>query len=516
RRGNIAQQVHETPFWLEAFASWFQPLHPACARIEISPGWLRAMWSADLWNRFNVWAVYFVLAALVALGVGGIVAMVYAWLYMDGFSFLRIVLVFGGIVSSVCMLQRRRRAHTQRLRLNEVRARNTDGHPPGTQVVMGFRRQSFTWTAEHIPGHVLDNWQQKTDAADTHFRQGMGVEEFERNFGDLAAMPDWVDWDLLEKGCSFFVQVWPFIFFGFSWALLAGFGAETASAVLLKSRYWAAQGDTGRLDTWKRLRETACWLHDVAMHGSSGFIPGGVSWKACMRVRYLHCRTRATIWKSGGWDKEKYGEPINQVQIIGTLLGSSVLLLNGMEELAGVSLPTEKKEAFIHLWRVIGFLFGIEEELNPNRSADRAQVVLESVFTHGIPEFPDESLTAVLTKHICESVALGIRTEFGAPVTAGMVGVSAWYFVGPSYGKAIGLPEASWHGHLIGFARRCMLRFVLLLYLLLPGASFVFDPMMRYLFSAMACSIRKRQPQCRFGVACPVSGSAQGVCPGKA
>jgi hypothetical protein len=381
---------------------------------------------------------------------------------------------------------------------------------------MGFRRQSFTWTAEHIPGCVLDGWQQKTDAADQYFRQGMGVEEFEREVAELASMPDWVDWELLDRGCSFFVQVWPFIFFGFSWALLAGFGAETASAVLLKSRYWAAQGDTGRLDTWKRLRETACWLHDVAMHGSSGFSQGGVSWKACLHVRYLHCRTRTAIWKSGGWDKEKYGQPVNQVQIIGTLLGSSVLLLTSMEELAGVSLPTEKKEAFIHLWRVIGFLFGIEEELNPNRSANHAQVVLESVFSHGIPEFPDESLTAVLTNHICESVALGIRTEFGAPVTASMVGVSAWYFVGQSYGKAIGLPEATWYGHLIGFARRCMLRSVLLLYLLAPGASWVFDPTMRFLFSAMVRSVRKRQPQCRFGVACPVSGAERGVCPGKA
>lgn len=477
--------------------------------------------SDDLWNRFNVWAVYFVLAAFVAAGLGVVLAFIWLWQNSVGPSPLRSALGLIGVISAVYMLLKKRRSGAKHSKQIEVNARNFDGHPAGTKVVMGFRRESFTWTAEHIPGKILDEWQQRTDAADKCFQQGMGVEEFEKRIGHLASMPDWVDWELLDKGCSFFVRVWPFVFFGFSWALLGGFGAESASAVLLKSRYWASQGDEGRLDTWKRLRETACWLHDVAMHGKNGFRPGSVSWKACVHVRYLHCRTRATIWKAGDWDSAKYGQPINQVQVIGTLLGSSVLLLKGMEELVGLSLPKEEKEAFIHLWRVIGFLFGIEEELNPNHSVDRAQVVLESVFTHGIPEFPDKSLTAVLTKHICESVALGIRTEFRAPTTASMVGVSAWYFLGTSYGKAIGLPEASPCGHLIGFARRCLLRFVLSLYLLVPGASWVFDRMMRYLFSAMALSIRKRQPQCRFGTTCPVTGSTNEVglnevCPHKA
>eukprot|EP00930_Biecheleria_cincta_P068393 TRINITY_DN5578_c0_g3_i1.p1 TRINITY_DN5578_c0_g3~~TRINITY_DN5578_c0_g3_i1.p1 ORF type:complete len:506 (-),score=60.17 TRINITY_DN5578_c0_g3_i1:245-1675(-) len=472
--------------------------------------------SDDLWNRFNVWAVYIVLATLVAAGIGVPLALAYLWQHSGGLPHLRAILGSIAVLSVAYMLQQKRRSDAKYLKTAEqVKAKNLNGHPPGTKVVMGFRRESFTWTAEHIPGKILDAWQQRTDAADEYFELGMGVEEFEKRIGNLAFMPDWVDWELLDRGCSFFVRVWPFVFFGFSWALLAGFGAESASAVLLKSRYWASHGEQGRLDTWKRLRETACWLHDIAMHGKKGFSPGSISWKACIHVRYLHCRTRATIWKAGDWDKEEYGQPINQVQVIGTLLGSSVLLLRGMEELVGLSLPSEDKEAFIHLWRVIGFLFGIEDELNPNRSVHRAQVALESVFTHGIPEFPDRSLTAVLTQHICESVAFGIRTEFGAPVTASMVGVSAWYFVGAAYGKAIGLPEASFHGHVVGFARRCLLRFVLLIYLLVPGTSWVFDRVMRYLFNAMALSVRKRQPQCRFGATCPFNGSTQEACPHK-
>lgn len=391
-------------------------------------------------------------------------------------------------------------------------AKSTHQHPIGKQMVMSFRRQSFVWTDAHIPGYTIRKWELMTDAEDTVFRLGTTVDEFQKRMAEVVEMPEWVDWTLLDEGCRFFVQVWPFVFFGFSWAVMGGMGAESASAVLLRSRYWAEQGAKGKLDTWLRLRETACWLYDVAAHGSEGFVPGGVAFNACSHVRFLHCRTRATVKKSGSWEEEheKYGEPINQVQLIGTLLGSSVLLLQGMEELAGLPLPPRKKEAFIHLWRVIGFLFGISDDLNPNRSFEHSRIVMESVFCEGIPSAPDPALTAKLVSHLCESVAHGICHEFGVPASAGMIAAGPWHFLGRSYGSAIGLPQAKKWELFLGGCRICFLRLVFLPYFLLPGAPRLYERVMGFGFSKMVHAIRSAQPHCRFGDVCPMSGGRLG------
>lgn len=374
---------------------------------------------------------------------------------------------------------------------------------------MGFRRQTFTWTSEHIPHEVVASWEKRSDAADAVFQAGMDSEAFEKAVAGMAVMPEWVDWELLDEGCRFFVQVWPWVFYSFSWALLGGFGAESASAVLLESRYWAAKGRHGRLDTWNRLRETVCWLFDIAAHGSAGFKEGGASWKACLGVRYLHTRTRAHIRATGKWDLERFGEPLNQAQLVGTLLGSSILLLQGMEEITGIRFPKRPREAFVHLWAVIGFLFGIDEDVNPNRSCRQAEVAMESVFSQGIPIFPDSSLSGVLATHICESVATGMREEYGVPATAGLVAAPAWSFLGRQYGAAIGLPECSSLEMLMGWVRRRVLGATLTLWFL-PFAPRVFELLSRPLWVTLVESIRKKQPHCRFGVTCPMAAGREG------
>merc|ERR1712232_256649 len=101
-----------------------------------------------------------------------------------------------------------------------------------------------------------------------------------------------------------------------------------------------------------------------------------------------------------------------------------------MEELVGFQLPGRKKEAFLHLWRVIGFLFGIEDKLNPNTSEAHATLVQESLYSNGIKAYPDPEISGVLVKHICESVAAGVRNEYGAPLTPGLMAVPAWSFLG--------------------------------------------------------------------------------------
>ncbi len=261
----------------------------------------------------------------------------------------------------------------------------------GESLTMSFARVRCKWTPNHIPGEVLKSWEQMGDGADQLMypvpprETGLPpLETFiERMRHDesfaVDPLPAWLDRQLLADGMHFFVEAWPLVFVSFGWAVVGGFGCESASAVLLESRYWASSGETGRRDTWRRLRETAAWLYDICAPGAQAFEPGGTAWAAALHVRYLHARTRAELAAKhpACLGLEEFGTPINQLQLVGTLLGSSALLLQGIECAMGMPLRSRDKEGFIHLWRLIGHLFGIDDEKNPNRSYAHAVTRME-------------------------------------------------------------------------------------------------------------------------------------------
>lgn len=62
------------------------------------------------------------------------------------------------------------------------------------------------------------------------------------------------------------------------------------------------------------------------------------------------------------WDSQALGVPVNQEDQAYTLLTFGLAIPRGLEKW-GVKLSLEEKEAFLHLWKLIGYLMGIREEL---------------------------------------------------------------------------------------------------------------------------------------------------------
>lgn len=430
------------------------------------------------------------------------------------------------------------------LRRKEKQPRVTSGrlesYAQGEQLTMSFARCQCTWSEKHTPGRVLSKWERLGDAADVHMgtvqdREGLpSLDIFlERLRADktqrIDPMPEWVDYDLLDDGMKFFVEAWPLVFVSFGWAVVGGFGCESASAVLLESRYWAGNGEAGRRDTWRRLRETACWLFEICAPGAQAFAANGSAWHAALHIRYLHARTRRSISKAHGgvggrvgggssFSEQEFGVPISQLQLVGTLLGSSVLLLQGMERAMGMPLRSRDKEGFVHLWRVVGHLFGIDEDKNPNTCYSDASVMMESVFLFAIPESPRPALTHALTSHIYQAVSEGMRAEHGLPVSEALLASQARLYLGDEYAHSIGLPPVAWYHTLLSVCRLLVFRTCYAPYFLLHGwdearssrtgfvgatlHAYVVRPVyrlvMRRSFAALVKDVRARQPGCRF------------------
>ena len=103
------------------------------------------------------------------------------------------------------------------------------------------------------------------------------------------------------------------------------------------------------------------------------------------------------------WDSEQYGQPINQEDMMVTLLSFSVNVLDTIEKtiLKG-SLTRADEDAYIHLWRYIGYLIGVQEEYNPCTDKEHACGLMESAILHLMK--PDDR-SGELARHLLMSVA---------------------------------------------------------------------------------------------------------------
>jgi hypothetical protein len=115
-------------------------------------------------------------------------------------------------------------------------------------------------------------------------------------------------------------------------------------------------------NAYRRVGETAQYVLDVmAPDGLSG---AGSGIAAIQKVRLMHAAIRYLIQQSGRWDEMRLGRPINQEDLLGTLLTFAITPIYGLKKL-GMSLPVQEAEDYFYAWRVIGQMMGIRPEIIP-------------------------------------------------------------------------------------------------------------------------------------------------------
>jgi hypothetical protein len=150
----------------------------------------------------------------------------------------------------------------------------------------------------------------------------------------------------------------------------------------LPAAYAAAKGarvllGTGRMqrDLDRRINETARFVLDILTPGS--LEPDGMALAAIRKVRLVHAAVRPLV-RTTIFDEM----PINQEDMLGTLTGFSVLVLRALRRL-GVVVETRAAEDFFHLWRGVGFVMGVRDELLPADLAEAnvaAELIAERQF----------------------------------------------------------------------------------------------------------------------------------------
>lgn len=175
---------------------------------------------------------------------------------------------------------------------------------------------------------------------------------------------------------------------------------------------------TGRLQSnaRRRVTETAQLVIDVMAPGGLDPTSGtGAGLRSAQKVRLMHATIRRLIAAHDPtWDPAD-GTPINQEDMLGTLMSFSVATLVGLDRL-GVALSAAEVDAYMHTWNVVGALMGVREELLPTDFAAGRALSDRIAERHFAPCPEGQALTRALLDmmdHMVPGTAFdGVPAEF--------------------------------------------------------------------------------------------------------
>lgn len=208
------------------------------------------------------------------------------------------------------------------------------------------------------------------------------------------------------------------------YSLPSSYAAKKGVQVLHRTAYLAKRPN-------RRLFETAQFIVDVMSPGGLGL--GGRGIRTAQKVRLMHAAIRHLIVTdtSAAWPVEELGVPINQEDLLGTLMTFTWLILDGLSRL-GVQLSSQQQQAYLETWLIVGALMGVEPQLLP-RTVDEARQVCALIERRQVAESPEgrEMMAALLgmmqanTPHPFKSMPPALLREFLPANVATFLGVAS-------------------------------------------------------------------------------------------
>jgi hypothetical protein len=249
-------------------------------------------------------------------------------------------------------------------------------------------------------------------------------------FEETAALPDWADLQQIAQGAALFGRHASRIMLLLGhYALPACYAARNGVQVLHV---------TGHLskNPRPRLLETAQFVCDVM--APDGLAAGGAGIRSAQKVRLTHAAVRHLIAQHD-WNPE-YGLPVNQEDMIGTLLTFSAVILDGMSKM-GFSVSRADANAYIHTWNVVGHLSGVQPMLLPASAAD-ATALLLAIQRRQLASSPEG---AQLARSLVEMLQESTR---GTPF-ANLPINTMRFFMGDAIADMLEIPPADWGQQLL-------------------------------------------------------------------
>jgi len=256
-------------------------------------------------------------------------------------------------------------------------------------------------------------------------------KELHHFFEETARLPEWTDWKKVERAHALFKRLAPEVMgmLG-SYSLPYCYAAADGARVLHFSEQMKS-------NTYQRLQETGKFVFDVLEEGS--LKPDGIGIRSVQKVRLIHEVIRFHLLKSGRWDMQ-WGYPVNQEDMAGTNLAFSLIVLRGLRK-SGNTISKTEADAYLHFWKVIGHLLGMDARLLSDNSKELsllARRIEQRQFReseHG--------------RALMEALLSSFREQVPIPFPKGYFESYMRYLMGDRAGDILGLPPSNWTAGII-------------------------------------------------------------------
>ncbi|HKV18838.1 MAG TPA: oxygenase MpaB family protein [Mycobacterium sp.] len=180
-------------------------------------------------------------------------------------------------------------------------------------------------------------------------------------FDQIHTEPEWLDWDLLERGSRIHRRYGKELYPYFGMATFSGYRTPSVTKPLILTGAYTGNSALNRF--W----ETCKHWTDTSEPG--GMRKGNPGYATSLRVRLLHCMIRARIGGHAEWDRARYGVPISQFNMFSTLMAGSVIAGHELKRL-GYRTSDDDIVALMHFQRYIGYVMGVEPPWYPETISD--------------------------------------------------------------------------------------------------------------------------------------------------
>lgn len=203
----------------------------------------------------------------------------------------------------------------------------------------------------------------------------------------LEDVPPWVDEETVDHGGELLMRS----------GVLGGLVLAAKSIV---HGYASPAGNkplvlSGRLleQAARRLNETSRFVQAVCRPG--GMHRFGDGFAITVKVRVMHAQVRRLCLASGRWNGGAWGAPVNQHDMAATTLLFSLALLEGLRTF-GVAFTHDEAERYMHLFRYVGHVIGVDARLLPTGQLDGMKLAELIYTTQGAPDDDARALVHAL------------------------------------------------------------------------------------------------------------------------
>ena len=183
-------------------------------------------------------------------------------------------------------------------------------------------------------------------------------ESVKKLFSQTQKVPDWLDYKLLKSGAELCMRSNLDSLISLrDYCLIGGYDYAYLNKPLIVT-------EALKKGAVKRLSETLDFWVNATRYSALEVHAKG--YEFAIKTRLIHSYARLSIKKHyKDWDTENWGEPINSWDMMATYIGFSLVFLHSLQKL-GNRFSVEEEQGIFHLWKYVGYLLGIPEQLLPD------------------------------------------------------------------------------------------------------------------------------------------------------